>query len=86
VPWQGGRTTEEAAIGRWVYTEYASGEKELYDLSGGPCWTWQEGEPGDPCQLTNLADDPDHATIQARLAATLAAREHHPTSILRRAR
>jgi hypothetical protein len=60
--------------------------KELYDLSGGPCWTWQEGDSGDPCQLTNLAGDPDHATIQARLAATLAAREHHPTSILRRAR
>jgi arylsulfatase A-like enzyme len=86
VPWRSVRTTEEAAIGRWVYTEYASGEKELYDVSRGPCWTWQVGDPGDPCQLTNLAGVPAYAPIQARLAATLAAQDEHPVSVLRRPR
>ena len=81
--WNGLRTTTEAGIGRWSYTEYETGETELYDLSGGPCWEWQEGMPGDPCELTNLADDPDHAQVGARLAATLAAREDHPARVLR---
>ncbi len=84
--WRGVRTTDEAGIGRWVYTEYATGEKELYDLFGGPCWLWDKGMPGDPCQLTNLANVPAHATVQARLAATLAARETNPIKVLRRHR
>ena len=41
VPWMSVRTTEEAGIGLWEYTEYETGEKELYDLSGGQCWNWQ---------------------------------------------
>lgn len=82
VAWRSVRTTDEASIGRWVYTRYTTGEKELYDLSGGPCWTWQVGDPGDPCQLTNLAGDPQHALIQSRLAATLAARETRPLHVL----
>jgi arylsulfatase A-like enzyme len=86
VPWKGVRTTEEAAVGQWVYTEYRSGEKELYDVSGGPCWNWKAGDPGDPCQLTNLAGHQDHAVIQARLAETLSERESHPLSVLRRPR
>ena len=82
VAWKSVRTTDEAPIGHWVYTLYTSGETELYDLSGGPCWLWQDGGRGDPCQLTNLAGDPVHAVIQARLAATLAARETNPLHVL----
>ena len=82
VGWRGVRTTSEAAVGRWVYTEYATGERELYDISGGPCWTWQAGDPGDPCELTNLAGDPAHAALEARLAATVAAQETNPWRVL----
>lgn len=56
----------------WHYVEYSTGEKELYDDSGGPCWDWQENKPGDPCELQNLARRPKYAGIQAGLAARLA--------------
>jgi arylsulfatase A-like enzyme len=75
------RTTNEAPIGRWEYVEYATGEKELYDLAGGPCWSWKPGDPGDPCRLRNRAGDPAVASIQSALAATLAARDQAPTRI-----
>jgi N-acetylglucosamine-6-sulfatase len=52
---------------RWHYVRYATGEHELYDDSGGPCWTWSVGQPGDPCELANRAGDPALATIQASL-------------------
>ena len=77
-PWQSVRTTTSAPIGRWSWTRYRTGEVELYDLSGGPCWTWQPGDPGDPCMLTNVAADPAYRAIRAILATTLDARERRP--------
>jgi hypothetical protein len=77
-PWRGLWTTNESPIGRWVYTAYVTGEKELYDVSNGPCWEWQAGEPGDPCQLVNLAASPEHAATRRILAATLAGRGDDP--------
>ncbi len=57
----------------WHYIEYATtGERELYDLSGGACWQWRAGRPGDPCELENRAGDPALADIQAELARRLA--------------
>ena len=47
-PWRGVWTTNESPIGRWVYTAYVTGEQELYDVSGGPCWTWRPGRAGGP--------------------------------------
>ncbi|MEP7158095.1 MAG: sulfatase-like hydrolase/transferase [Chloroflexota bacterium] len=44
------------ARGQWLLIRYIdSGFKELYDMSGGPCATWQVGDPGDSCMLTNVA-------------------------------
>jgi hypothetical protein len=51
--------------------EYATGERELYDVSNGPCWQWRSRDPGDPCELTNLAGQPAYAVIQAALAQRL---------------
>jgi hypothetical protein len=64
----------------WHYIEYpTTGERELYDKSNGPCWTWQVGQPGDPCELDNLLrygsdwpNDPAHANILHSLQARLA--------------
>lgn len=54
--WYGLRTTEAfAADERWVYTEYASGEVELYDLVA------------DPWQLENLAGSEAQADLRERL-------------------
>ncbi len=65
---------EGAAFGkcRWHYVEYGTGERELYDVSNGPCWEWSEGQPGDPCELENRADDPAYAAIQEALRRRLA--------------
>jgi arylsulfatase A-like enzyme len=71
-PWRAVRTTDRSALGLWHYVEYDSGERELYDAQGGHCWEWQDGDPGDPCELTNLAGDPEYAEVQAELAAELA--------------
>ena len=46
---------------RYAYVEYATGERELYDLVS------------DPYEMTNLASDPAHASLVARLHAQLAA-------------
>jgi N-acetylglucosamine-6-sulfatase len=55
---------------QWYYIEYKTGERELYDLSGGPCYAWQPGMPGDPCMLTNRAASKPH--LMKHLAAKLA--------------
>jgi hypothetical protein len=39
---------------RWHYVEYKDGERELYDDSGGPCYSWTPARGGDPCELSNL--------------------------------
>ncbi len=49
------RTTD----GLWRYTEYETGERELYDLTA------------DPWELTNVAGDPDYAETEAALAIRL---------------
>jgi N-acetylglucosamine-6-sulfatase len=58
---------------RWHYVEYPStGEKELYDVSNGPCWAWSVGQPGDPCELDNLASRADKASLVTALRNRLA--------------
>jgi hypothetical protein len=58
--WYGLRTTEAYAPGaRWVYTEYDTGEVELYDLIA------------DPWQLENLGASPEHAAVRDDLATML---------------
>lgn len=52
--WYSVRTTNENPDGMWHYIVYQNGEKELYDISGGPCHSWRPGDPGDPCELNNL--------------------------------
>src|SRR5436190_764263 len=44
---------------QWKYTEYVSGETELYDVLA------------DPFELNNLTTDPTHAALKAELAARL---------------
>jgi N-acetylglucosamine-6-sulfatase len=56
---------------QWLYVSYATGEEELYNLSGGPCWLWRKGMPGDPCMLNNKADAGASASLKAQLAAEL---------------
>lgn len=79
--WAGVTTTKDSPLAsqgcfdagnngcRWQYVEYNTGEKELYDLSGGLCWTWKVGNPGDPCKLNNKASDPNYAPILLILQA-----------------
>jgi arylsulfatase A-like enzyme len=58
---------------RWHYIEWSkTGEKELYDISHGPCWTWAPGRPGDPCELQNLAGKGAYSTLVSRLHEELA--------------
>jgi arylsulfatase A-like enzyme len=57
---------------RWVYTEYASGERELYDVSNGPCHAWRRGMAGDPCMLRNKAGRGRYASVEASLRRELA--------------
>jgi N-acetylglucosamine-6-sulfatase len=70
--WEAITTTRFSPLGRWHYIEDGTGERELYDLSNGPCWLWTVGSAGDPCELQNRAGDPALATLQAQLAARLA--------------
>ena len=65
------RTSPEHPLGHWVYSEYRTGERELYDASGGPCYAWDDSQDGDPCQLQNrLAGEVDAET--EALASSLA--------------
>jgi N-acetylglucosamine-6-sulfatase len=57
---------------RWHFIEYpATGELELYDVSNGPCWAWSVGEPGDPCELDNIASRADKISLVTALYARL---------------
>ncbi|MEP7359967.1 MAG: sulfatase-like hydrolase/transferase [Chloroflexota bacterium] len=57
--WWSIRTTSQSPLGLWRFTEYATGERELYD------------EADDPWELNNLASDPGHSAIQTALAQRL---------------
>jgi N-acetylglucosamine-6-sulfatase len=70
--WWAIRTTPDSGLGTWHYAEYETGERELYDVSNGPCWAWNREDGGDPCELRNRADDPDLAPLVARLHDLLA--------------
>ncbi len=63
---------------RWHYVEYDDGESELYDVSNGPCYAWQAWDPGDPCELQNLAGRPGYQSLARVLHGRLAEleREH----------
>lgn len=54
---------------RWHYIESLKpgGFRELYDSSGGDCWAWHSGSPGDPCELANVAGDARYTAIVAAL-------------------
>lgn len=56
---------------RWMYTEYATGEVELYDLTGGPCHAWKRSARGDPCMLKNRAGTRRLADVERALRAEL---------------
>jgi len=56
---------------RWSFVKYETGEKELYDLSNGPCHEWKRGERGDPCRLDNVAGKWKYRDIQKTLAKRL---------------
>jgi arylsulfatase A-like enzyme len=60
---------EHATGKQWFYIWYATGEKELYDLSGGPCYAWTPGMTADPCMLHNAASQ--NRRIRKMLAAEL---------------
>ena len=70
-PWRAIRTTPASPLGLWHYIEYDDGARELYDATGGQCRDWSVGDPGDPCELSNLAGDPAHAAVQHDLATLL---------------
>jgi N-acetylglucosamine-6-sulfatase len=57
---------------RWMYTEYSTGERELYDLSNGPCHAWRRRDQGDPCMLRNQAGKRPFAAVERALRAELA--------------
>jgi arylsulfatase A-like enzyme len=59
--WGGAQEFVGVRAERWTYVEYASGERELYDLAA------------DPYQLQNVAADPAQAAAVARLRAQLEA-------------
>lgn len=84
--WRALRTTPSASSdtstssnvrGEWHYIENDDPNAsdphavELYDTSGGACWNWSAGMQGDPCELTNLAQDRQYAPLVALLHARL---------------
>jgi N-acetylglucosamine-6-sulfatase len=53
---------------RWhLIVDTETGEEELYDVSNGPCFGWQPGDDGDPCELQNVAGDPAYAGVLDQL-------------------
>jgi N-acetylglucosamine-6-sulfatase len=70
-------TTDLSPLGRWHYVEYSNGERELYDISNGPCWAWRRGLlPGDPCELINQVNYPKNASLVRALHLRLRELEH----------
>jgi N-acetylglucosamine-6-sulfatase len=73
--WWAVRTTHDHPNGLWHYIEYNTGEKELYDMSGGLCYKWNSTKPGDPCELRNLLyhspNDPTVIAMKNLLATRL---------------
>ncbi len=57
---------------RWMYTEYETGEVELYDLSNGACYQWRRSQKGDPCMLKNQAGSKRLASVERSLRSELA--------------
>jgi hypothetical protein len=57
--WASIRTTGQSGLGLWRYTQYATGERELYD------------EVNDPYELSNLAYDNGYAALQVALGQRL---------------
>ncbi|MEO7119200.1 MAG: sulfatase-like hydrolase/transferase [Candidatus Limnocylindrales bacterium] len=55
----------------WHYARYSDKARELYDDSNGPCWLWNDGQTGDPCELDNLMLDPAYAELAGLLDARL---------------
>lgn len=76
--WWAIRTTNQNPDGLWHYIEYATGEKELYDLSNGPCYNWNTSKSGDPCELNNILSSTvttkpaGYLAIKTKLATRLA--------------
>ena len=56
---------------RWTYTEYETGERELYDISNGPCYAWTRRMSGDPCLLRNKAGQARFADVEQALRREL---------------
>ena len=56
---------------RWLYVQHGTGEKELYDISNGPCYAWKRRMSGDPCMLSNLARKKRFRGIEADLSRRL---------------
>jgi arylsulfatase A-like enzyme len=82
-PWDAVTTTSDSPLAHqgcssastggciWHYIRYASGFRELYDDSGGPCYAWRPGMPGDPCELSNLAGQARYNSMVSALDARL---------------
>ena len=78
-PWDAVTTTSDSPLAHqgcssadqggcvWHYIKYSDGTRELYDNSGGPCYAWHQGMPGDPCELQNLAAKKAYASLIASL-------------------
>ena len=78
-PWDAVTTTSDSPLAHqgcssadqggciWHYIKYSDGTRELYDNSGGPCYAWHQGMPGDPCELENLAGKKAYASLIATL-------------------
>jgi arylsulfatase A-like enzyme len=82
-PWDAVTTTSDSPLAHqgcssaaqggcvWHYIKYGDGTQELYDDSGGPCYAWHQGMPGDPCELQNLAGNKTYASLMQTLDARL---------------
>ena len=67
-----GCARRQKGLCRWLYTEYETGERELYDISNGPCHAWKRSRPGDPCMLRNKAGIRRLADVERAMRQELA--------------